>query len=82
MKHFLVVYDRREGQVVRLTDYRSADAALNARFKAERKYRDDPDIEVVVLGAESREALNRTHSRYFMGVGELAQQALDRAATA
>jgi hypothetical protein len=78
MKHFLVVYDRREGRLMRLTDYRSADSALSARFAAERKFRDQPDVEVVVLGAESREALNRTHSRYFKDVRELAQEALDK----
>jgi hypothetical protein len=44
----------------------------------ERKFRDQLDIEVVVLGAESREALGRTHSRAFKDVRELAQEALDK----
>lgn len=31
-----------------------------------------PDLEVVLLGAESEEALRRTHARYFAEVAELA----------
>jgi hypothetical protein len=82
MKHFLVVYDRRRGRVVRLQDYNVADQALTARFEAEREYSDQPDIEVVVLGAESRQALAHTHSRYFKDVRELAEAALRKVAPA
>lgn len=82
MKHFLVVYDRRRGSIVRMQDYNLADQALSARFEAEREYRDQPDIEVVVLGAESRQALAHTHSRYFKDVRALAQAALRKVAPA
>jgi hypothetical protein len=82
MKHFLVVYDRSRGSVVRMQDYNLADQALSARFEAEREYRDQPDIEVVVLGAESRQALTNTHSRYFKDVRELARAALRKVAPA
>jgi hypothetical protein len=51
-------------------------AALKARFRAEREgvwegERLPTDVEIVVLGAESAEALRRTHGRYFFTVGEL-----------
>jgi hypothetical protein len=80
--HFLVIYDRHEGRLLHVADHDTADSALSARFEAERKFRNRPDVEVVVLGADSREALHRTHSRYFKGVRQLAQEALDTVARA
>jgi hypothetical protein len=80
MRNFLVVYNRREGQIVRRRSFGEPQRALIARFEAEREFRDDPDIEVVVLGAESWDSLARTHARYFKGVRELAEDALAREA--
>lgn len=78
MRHYLVIYNRREGQIIRHHAYRTPTRALAARFEAEREFREQPDIEVVVLGAESWDSLPRTHSRYFKGVQELAEAALER----
>lgn len=80
MRHYLVVYNRRRGRIIRHNAYRTAELALTARFDAEREFRDEPDVEIVVLGAESWDALRRTHSRYFKGVQELAESALERQA--
>lgn len=79
MHHFLVIYNRREGQVIRHHDYSRPETALRARFAAEREFSGQPDIEIVVLGGESWASLGRTHSRYFKGVQELAAAALLRA---
>lgn len=78
MRNYLVIYNRREGRIVRHQSFLKPQQALDARFEAERQYRDEPDIEVVVLGAESWDSLARTHSRYFKGVRELAEDALER----
>lgn len=80
MQHYLVIYDRRRGQIIKHRVYPNPKRALAARFDAEREFRDEPDIEVVVLGAESWESLRRTHSRYFKDVRELAEAALEREA--
>ena len=72
MKHFLLVYDRRAGVILREEVFDDASEALKERFRAERLHRAEPDIEVVVLGAESRQALLRTHARYFLTLSELA----------
>ncbi len=80
VRNFLVVCNRRQGQIVRSQSFRKAQRALNARFEAEREFRDEPDIEVVVLAADSWESLERTRSRYFKGVRELAEDALEREA--
>jgi hypothetical protein len=80
MQQFLVIYDRRAGTIIRHRGYSSSHSALAARFTAEREFRSTPDVEVVVLGADSWEALKTTHSRYFKPVQELAEAALAREA--
>ena len=78
VQHYLVVYDRRAGKIIRHRRFQAPNTALAARFDAEREFRADPDIEIVVLGADSWDALRETHSRYFEGVQELAGSALER----
>lgn len=75
MNHYLVVFARSSGTVVHSQRYVSHRQALAARFEAERRHRGDPDIEVVVLGAESWDALQRTHARYFQSLGQLVSDA-------
>lgn len=74
MTHFLLVYDRPRGRLLREQAYDDHRTALVERFAAERKHRGDPNIEVVVLSAESRDAIRRTHGRYFHSVSELASR--------
>lgn len=64
MRYFLVVFDRAAQRVLSLEEYTDADEAVKARFAREAAS-PGPDIEIVVLGADSKEALARTHSRYF-----------------
>ena len=77
-RHYLLIYDRHQGKVIRQVPFSRADTALAARFDAEREFSGQPEIEIVVLGADSRQELIRTHSRYFKGLHELAETALDR----
>jgi RAB protein geranylgeranyltransferase component A len=74
MSYYLVVYDRSTGavEVEEFTD-QQRDLALHRRFEHERKQRNRSEVEIVVLGAESREALEGTHARYFKTVQELAK---------
>lgn len=74
IEHFLIVYDISSGKAEVTsfeTDYR---AALAAYDEAEAAHRDDENFEVVLLGSDSRETLNRTHSSYF----ELSDKHLDQ----
>ncbi len=73
MQHVLVVFDRPKGQVLREDAYDDEREALAERFRTEKRYRTNPDIEVVVLSAQSPEALRRAHARYFMTISELAR---------
>jgi hypothetical protein len=72
MAHFLVVFDRRLGEVLREEPYDDYHDALAERFRTEKQHGDDPDIEVVVLSAASAGDLRRTHARYFLTLSQLA----------
>lgn len=71
MNHYLIVFDRSKRAILRNEAFSTRQAALHARFEAERELGHDSDVEVVVLGADSPEALRRTHSRYFRGLGQM-----------
>ncbi len=72
MNHYLVVFDRSKGAVLRHHLYSDRSEAISARFAAEREFSGNPNIEVVVLGARSWADVKRTHGRYFKNIGELA----------
>ena len=76
MNHYLIVFDRSRSVILRNEAFSTRQAALQARFEAERELGRDSDIEVVVLGADSQETLRRTHSRYFRGLRQLFDSGL------
>jgi hypothetical protein len=70
--YFLLVFDRRKGRLTaEPQEFADSATAVRARFAVEAADH-DPDLEVVVLGAANREALEKTHSRYFGAVSEFA----------
>jgi hypothetical protein len=72
VRRFLIVFDRPSGHLVdEVKEFDQDSEALAAPFVRERQERGNPDIEVVVLRAENREALEKTHSRYFGKTGDL-----------
>ena len=76
--YFVLVFDRSEGRLLSLSDLTDSQAALSERFAAERRHQGNPDVEIVVLGAASRNALRQTHARYFNTVSALARDASRR----
>ena len=73
--NWLIVYKRSDGKLLRCDEFADGRAALAERFQAEREHAGDPDLEIVVLGADSLEALKVTHGRYFLSAPELAARA-------
>jgi hypothetical protein len=66
LRHFLVVYRVAEG-AADVSEYSHDDyeAALDAYRATEEAHRDEPGVEVVLLSADSPEALMATHGRFF-----------------
>lgn len=72
---FLIEYDRSRGEIVTLKTFSDSErrAAEDTRLEMEIALnRGEVDREVVILEAESEEALRRTHRRYFENLSELA----------
>lgn len=71
MNYYVIVFDPPNGKLVlgpeAFTEPHRAEA-LARRFELEREM---PGFEVVVLGAESEDAIRRTHGRYFKSLEEL-----------
>ena len=73
MKLFVLRYDQATGDLsVDTFGPNETDAALARRFDLERAARDQPNVEVVLLGAPSLESLKTTHARYFKTVEQLS----------
>ncbi len=63
--HFIVVYDGAAGRLIRLEELGAeTDAALDRYFALEREHADG-SVQVVMLSARDRAALEVTHSHYF-----------------
>jgi hypothetical protein len=73
MSDFLIVYRRSTGELLRFEDLGSDhEGALARRLEMETREKGDPDVEVVLLSSPSREALTRTHARYFKSMHQIA----------
>lgn len=77
-RHYLLVFDRSAGRLLEQKEYADNAVALAARFELERRYADDPNVEIVVMTADSLDALRATHARYFTNAGDLYRQSLKR----
>lgn len=65
IKHFLVVYNLEEGRATVQSFGTDYDAALDAYAKAEGDFENRQTYDIVLLGADSIDTIERTHSSYF-----------------
>lgn len=74
VNYFLLVFDRSKGEILELVKFAGDErvVAANQRSLREAHFQSQPEVEVVVLGAETEQDLRRTHSRYFQTIAELA----------
>jgi len=80
VKHFLLIFDPAPGELIAEVEFADGLAALDERFRVERAgawqgRQLGSEVEIVVLSAESAEALRWTHGRYFMTAAEMAREA-------
>lgn len=71
---FLIEYDRNRGRIVTFKRFEDSDQqkAKDSRLQMELELnRLGIEREVVLLEADTEEALRRTHRRYFEGLAEL-----------
>jgi hypothetical protein len=64
-KYFILTY-RLDTQEVEVEDFGADDETAAAAYsEREHAHRDDPMVEVVMVGADSLETVRKTHSHYF-----------------
>jgi hypothetical protein len=82
MTIYLLVYDRDQRKLLRLDEFSQSqrEEATRARRDAEiAAIHEGRNQEIVILQAESLDALTHTHGAYFYSVRELSQRLLDLA---
>lgn len=67
LTHFLLVFDHVNGELRRQDSFHESRKAIAAYTDCERQYRDDPMIEIVLIGSDSIETVKLTHANYFDG---------------
>ena len=75
MRQFLLIYDHEAQKLRENREFsdKECDVATDAYQAAERLYRDDPSIEIVLIGADSLATIHRTHGHYFDSQDRLAR---------
>lgn len=73
--HFLLIYDRRRGQLIEAPrEFSDAAEAASAYAELEEQHRDDQHLEIVLVGSDSLDTIRRTHGNYFDDDGGLASR--------
>jgi hypothetical protein len=67
MIHFLLTYSLTKGELVDVQQFRDGAIAARAYVDAEKARVGDDDYEIVLVGADSLDALKTTHGHYFSG---------------
>ncbi len=75
LKHFLLVFNHREGRLVKMTEFGGdAKAAMAEYSRLEREHLGKSDeIEIVLIGSDSMETVRVTHANYFNGTAAVSQ---------
>jgi hypothetical protein len=63
--HFLLVYDRKRQRLVFKQPYTDPAVALRAYEEMEEEHRNERNMEIVLVGADSIETVMLTHGNYF-----------------
>lgn len=73
IKHFLLVFDHHQGHLVDVEEFGGNSAAAVARYQAvEDLHRDEPWMDIVLVGSDSLDTIKITHRNYFDERGSLA----------
>jgi hypothetical protein len=63
--HFLLAYDLKEQRLVLQREFDDGAEAATAYADLESEHRDNGDLEIVLVGADSLETIKVTHAQYF-----------------
>jgi len=68
IQHFILVFDRRAGHLVEQLSFGTQARKAVAKYEElEQSYRDDPHMDIVLVGSDSIDTVRVTHANYFDG---------------
>lgn len=68
IKHFLLVFDHSKDQLINIDEFGTDVQAATQRYnELERQYRHDLYMDIVLVGSDSIDTVQITHSNYFEG---------------
>ena len=68
IQQFLLIYDRKRDELLSHEAFGDDVVAATTAYRAaEIEYQDRPEMDIVLVGAESLETIKVTHSTYFTG---------------
>lgn len=74
IRHFLLVFDHNAGKLVETIEFGSDGArAVDAYASKEAEHRDNPRIEIVLIGSDSLATVRLTHANYFDGTATVSK---------
>lgn len=73
MNQFLLAYDHGQDRLIVQREFGAdLDAAMTAYSELEQQYRDSALVDIVLVGSDSIETVQVTHSNYFTGMARAA----------
>ena len=76
--HFLLMYDLERQELVGAPrEFSDPAEATSAYAELEREHRQDPRLEIVLIGADSLETIKSTHGNYFDRPNEAGSRFLE-----
>lgn len=75
IQHFILVFDHTKGHLVSdpLMFGEDSKNALQRYSELERTYRDDQNMDIVLIGSDSIETVKVTHANYFDGTAAFSK---------
>lgn len=68
IRNFILIFDHENHAVVRQLDFGNNLELATAEYsRLEHEYSDNPAIDVVLVGSDSLETIQKTHANYFEG---------------
>jgi glucose dehydrogenase len=68
IQNFILVFDRRAGELVAKIEFGThVKAAVDEYERLEEKHRNEPHMDIVLVGSDSIETVQITHANYFNG---------------
>ncbi len=77
IKHFLLIYDHKRGQLVETREFgRDSQRAVRSYQDLEQAHREEPWMDIVLVGSDSLETIQITHANYFTARSDTLEHTL------